>query len=142
MKLEIMRGLIGEGHSLNYMIYEQNEIFLKLSSMTALLAAREWTGLSKVFAQFPSPSKSNYLSRSNPLGNMEHRNLGGLLNVSVIGLGCLPMVGYYGGKYEKKDMIALIRHAYEKGVTFFRYGGGVWTLYQRRVGRRSTRPVP
>ena len=59
--------------------------FLKLSSMTALLAAREWTGLSKVFAQFPSPSKSNYLSRSNPLGNMEHRNLGGLLNVSVIG---------------------------------------------------------
>ena len=50
---------------------------------------------------------------------MEHRNLGGLLNVSVIGLGCLPMVGYYGGKYEKKDMIALIRHAYEKGVTFF-----------------------
>ena len=49
---------------------------------------------------------------------MEHRNLGGLLNVSVIGLGCLPMVGYYGGKYEKKDMIALIRHAYEKGVTF------------------------
>lgn len=87
--------------------------------MTALLAAREWTGLSKVFAQFPSPSKSNYLSRSNPLGNMEHRNLGGLLNVSVIGLGCLPMVGYYGGKYEKKDMIALIRHAYEKGVTFF-----------------------
>ena len=64
--------------------------------MTALLAAREWTGLSKVFAQFPSPSKSNYLSRSNPLGNMEHRNLGGLLNVSVIGLGCLPMVGYYG----------------------------------------------
>ena len=87
--------------------------------MTALLAAEEWTGLSKVFAQFPSPSKSNYLSRSNPLGNMEHRNLGGLLNVSVIGLGCLPMVGYYGGKYEKKDMIALIRHAYEKGVTFF-----------------------
>ena len=72
---------------------------------------------------------------------MEHRNLGGLLNVSVIGLGCLPMVGYYGGKYEKKDMIALIRRI-EKGCDLFRYGGGVWTLYQRRVGRRSTRPVP
>lgn len=49
---------------------------------------------------------------------MEHRNLGGL-NVSAIGLGCLPMVGYYGGHYEKKDMIALIRHAYERGVTLF-----------------------
>ena len=49
---------------------------------------------------------------------MEQRTLGGL-NVSAIGLGCLPMVGYYGGKYEKKDMIALIRRAYDKGVTFF-----------------------
>lgn len=49
---------------------------------------------------------------------MEYRNLGGLA-VSAIGLGCLPMVGYYGGKYEKRDMIALIRRAYDKGVTFF-----------------------
>lgn len=50
--------------------------------------------------------------------NMEYRRLGGM-DVSAIGLGCLPMVGYYGGKYEKKDMIALIRRAYEQGVTFF-----------------------
>lgn len=49
---------------------------------------------------------------------IEHRNLGGL-NVSAIGLGCLPMVGYYGGTYDKNEMIALIRRAYEKGVTFF-----------------------
>ena len=49
---------------------------------------------------------------------MEQRKLGSL-EVSAIGLGCLPMVGYYGGKYEKKDMIALIRRAFESGVTFF-----------------------
>lgn len=49
---------------------------------------------------------------------MEHRRLGSL-DVSAIGLGCLPMVGYYGGSYEKKDMIALIRRAFESGVTFF-----------------------
>ena len=41
------------------------------------------------------------------------------LQVSAIGLGCLPMVGYYGGTYAKKDMIALIRRAYDSGVTFF-----------------------
>ena len=29
------------------------------------------------------------------------------------------MVGYYGGNYEKKDMVALIRRAFERGVTFF-----------------------
>lgn len=92
--------------------------FLKMSSMTALLAAGEWSGLSKVFAQSASQSKNGYSNGNNPSGNMEYRNLGGL-DVSAIGLGCLPMVGYYGGKYEKKDMIALIRRAYDKGVTFF-----------------------
>ena len=49
---------------------------------------------------------------------MPSRRLG-TLEVSAIGLGCLPMVGYYGGKYEKKDMIALIRRAFDRGVTFF-----------------------
>lgn len=49
---------------------------------------------------------------------MEQRKLG-TLAVSAIGLGCLPMVGYYGGKYDKKDMIVVIRQAYENGVTFF-----------------------
>lgn len=50
--------------------------------------------------------------------HLEQRNLGSL-NVSAIGLGCLPMVGYYGGTYDKKEMIALIRRAFENGVTFF-----------------------
>lgn len=50
--------------------------------------------------------------------NMERRRLGDL-EVSAIGLGCLPMVGYYGGKYDRREMIALIRRAYEQGVTFF-----------------------
>lgn len=72
---------------------------------------------------------------------MEYRNLGGL-DVSAIGLGCLPMVGYYGGKYEKKDMIALIRASLRQRRDLFRYGRGVRTSYQRRVGRRSARPVP
>lgn len=90
--------------------------FLKISSMTALMAAGEWTGLSKVLAR--SSSQNFFSSVRQSSGNMEHRNLG-QLNVSAVGLGCLPMVGYYGGRYEKRDMIALIRRAYEKGITFF-----------------------
>lgn len=43
----------------------------------------------------------------------------GALEVSAVGLGCLPMVGYYGGKFEKKDMVNLIRQAVDRGVTFF-----------------------
>lgn len=51
--------------------------------------------------------------------DMNKRKLG-MLEVSAIGLGCLPMVGYYGnGVREKKAMITLIQKAYEQGVTFF-----------------------
>ena len=53
------------------------------------------------------------------LRHLTERRMLGELEVSAIGLGCLPMVGYYGGKFEKKDMIALIRRAYDSGVTFF-----------------------
>lgn len=75
--------------------------FLKTASMTALLAAGEWTGMSKIFAQSSSQAKNSYSNGNNSSGNMEYRKLGGL-DVSAIGLGCLPMVGYYGGKYEKR----------------------------------------
>lgn len=93
--------------------------FLKMTSMSTLLAAGEWMGLSNVFAQFPSKSVSGYSNGSYQSdSSMEHRKLKGL-DVSAIGLGCLPMVGYYGGKFDKRDMIALIRRAYDKGVTFF-----------------------
>lgn len=61
----------------------------------------------------PSATKNRQQPHSLP-----QRRLGSL-QVSAIGLGCLPMVGYYGGTYAKKDMIALIRRAYDNGVTFF-----------------------
>ena len=83
-----------------------------MSSVAAFSAVCAWTGVSRF-----SPSHSDSKDQS-VRGDMEHRSLGGL-DVSAIGLGCLPMVGYYGGRYEKKDMIALIRRAYDQGVTFF-----------------------
>lgn len=82
--------------------------FLKITSGAALLLAGTKLGMSNVLA-------AEDLKVTKP---METRNLGGL-SVSAIGLGCLPMVGYYGGKYNKNDMVALIRQAYEQGVTFF-----------------------
>lgn len=66
-------------------------------------------------ATLPSPSATE--NRQQPR-SLPQRRLGSL-QVSAIGLGCLPMVGYYGGTYAKKDMIALIRRAYDSGVTFF-----------------------
>jgi len=51
--------------------------------------------------------------------SMNTRRLG-TLEVSTLGLGCLPMVGYYGGgPRDRKAMVSLIRTAFEQGVTFF-----------------------
>ncbi|MGW8317290.1 MAG: aldo/keto reductase [Bacteroidales bacterium] len=51
---------------------------------------------------------------------MQKRKLGNSgLEVSALGLGCMGMSFGYGPPADKKDMIALIRSAVEKGVTFF-----------------------
>jgi len=92
--------------------------FLRTASLATLSVMGTWTGLPKAFSQSSAPSKNGNANSVNPLSRMEPRKLGEL-KVSAIGLGCLPMVGYYGGKYDKREMIALIRRAYEKGVTFF-----------------------
>ena len=82
--------------------------FVKMSSVATLSAIGTWTGISKAWAGFSSPSGNEPLGQDDPSDgmDMETRRLG-TLEVSAIGLGCLPMVGYYGGHYDKRDMIAL-----------------------------------
>jgi aryl-alcohol dehydrogenase-like predicted oxidoreductase len=51
---------------------------------------------------------------------MRKRKLGkNGLEVSAIGLGCLGMTFGCGPAHDKKDMIAVIRAAVERGVTCF-----------------------
>src|SRR3989449_4925012 len=51
---------------------------------------------------------------------MQERQLGkSNLEVSALGLGCMGMSYGYGPAADKKEMIALIRKAVERGVTFF-----------------------
>ena len=51
---------------------------------------------------------------------MDKRELGNSgLEVSAIGLGCMGMSFGYGPPADKQEMIALIRSAVERGVTFF-----------------------
>ena len=51
---------------------------------------------------------------------MQMRKLGKPgLEVSAIGLGCMGMSGNYGPAANKQEMIALMRAAVERGVTFF-----------------------
>jgi aryl-alcohol dehydrogenase-like predicted oxidoreductase len=50
---------------------------------------------------------------------MKTRTLGNGLEVSALGLGCMSMTSAYGPASDKQNMIQLIRHAHEKGVTLF-----------------------
>ena len=51
---------------------------------------------------------------------MQKRKLGkSKLEVSAIGFGCMGLNFSYGNALEKKDSIALIRAAVDRGVTFF-----------------------
>jgi len=50
---------------------------------------------------------------------MQKRKLGKSLHVSALGLGCMGMSQSYGTPPEKGEMIALIRTAVERGITFF-----------------------
>jgi aryl-alcohol dehydrogenase-like predicted oxidoreductase len=51
---------------------------------------------------------------------MEMRTLGSSgLTVSAIGLGCMGMTSAYGPPVNRQDMVALLRAAVDRGVTFF-----------------------
>jgi len=50
---------------------------------------------------------------------MKTRKLGNNLDVSAIGLGCMGMSSGYGPAADRAEMIALIRSAVDRGVTFF-----------------------
>lgn len=101
---------------------------MKVSAGIALTAAAKLSGASGLFASSAKPTSGDEKIE------MEYRSLAGL-RLSAIGLGYLPMVGYYGGSYDKNKMIALIRQAYERGVTFFDTAEILRSLHQRRLGR-------
>lgn len=50
---------------------------------------------------------------------MQKRKLGSGLEVSALGLGCMGMSFGFGPPGDKQEMIAVIRGALERGVTFF-----------------------
>lgn len=58
-----------------------------------------------------------------PMGKLKHRTLGTSnhsLEVSAIGLGCMSMTSNsYNPPRDKSDMVKVMRHAVERGVTFF-----------------------
>jgi aryl-alcohol dehydrogenase-like predicted oxidoreductase len=50
---------------------------------------------------------------------MQKRRLGNMLEVSAIGLGCMGMSSSFPPFPDEQEMIALIRSAVDRGITFF-----------------------
>ena len=50
---------------------------------------------------------------------MKTRNLGGSLDVSALGLGCMGLAGVYGEVQDEAATSDLLRAAYDRGITFF-----------------------
>jgi aryl-alcohol dehydrogenase-like predicted oxidoreductase len=66
---------------------------------------------------------------------MEYRTLGtSQLEVSALGLGCMSMTSGYGPAGDKAEMIALIRAAVDRGVTFFDTAEILPTLEELGIG--------
>lgn len=65
---------------------------------------------------------------------METRNLGQGLTVSEIGFGCMGLTFGYGPAQSREDAVALIRAAYDMGVTFFDTAEAYGQLNEEIVG--------
>ena len=50
---------------------------------------------------------------------METRKLGSNFEISAIGLGCMGMTHGFGDASDQKEMIEVIRGAYQAGITMF-----------------------
>ena len=66
----------------------------------------------------PTDNPQQQPSMINVVATLPKRKLGSL-GVSALGFGCMNMVWAYGPPVDKKQAIAVIRSAYEQGVTLF-----------------------
>ena len=64
------------------------------------------------------------------------------LEVSALGFGCMGMSFAYGRPMEKQGAIALLRQAFDGGVTFFDTAEGLRSVRERGACRRSARTDP
>ena len=73
---------------------------------------------------------------------MDKRTLGRDLVVSAIGLGCMGMSQSYGpNPGDRHEMIALIRAAAERGVTFFDTAEVYWPYVNEELVGEALAPV-
>jgi aryl-alcohol dehydrogenase-like predicted oxidoreductase len=78
---------------------------------------------------------------ASPASRSDRRRLGGL-EVSAIGLGCMSMApGFYNPAPDPRDMVALIRAAVDRGVTFFDTAEAYGPFISEEIVGEALQPV-
>jgi aryl-alcohol dehydrogenase-like predicted oxidoreductase len=78
---------------------------------------------------------------ASPASRRDRRRLGGL-EVSAIGLGCMSMApGFYNPAPDPSDMVALIRAAVDRGVTFFDTAEAYGPFISEEIVGEALQPV-
>ena len=93
--------------------------------------------------QFMPVSRSEGRTYLAGMSEMMKRQLGNSgLEVSALGFGCMGLSLGYGNAVDQRSGVALIRAAFEQGVTFFDTAEVYGPVHERGAGRRSARAVP
>ncbi|MES3035643.1 MAG: aldo/keto reductase [Gemmatimonadota bacterium] len=88
--------------------------FLEAAALAAAAACMS----SAAWATPLRPAQTRVGNAALQLQSTDRRRLG-TLEVSTVGLGCLPMINFYDRPKNPAEMVRLLRAAHEAGVTFF-----------------------
>ena len=95
-------------------------------------------GLAAAATAIPSAAFGGQAAR--PVVRPGRRSLGAL-EVSELGLGCMSMAGVYNAPADKVQMVALIRAAYDRGVTFFDTAEVYGPFYSEEIVGEALAPL-
>jgi aryl-alcohol dehydrogenase-like predicted oxidoreductase len=95
-------------------------------------------GLAATATAMPAAASSGQAA---PSGARPGRRKLGALEVSELGLGCMSMAGVYNAPADKAQMVALIRAAYDRGVTFFDTAEVYGPFYSEEIVGEALAPL-
>jgi len=111
-----------------------------MSGTVKVARKRNATGLNEKVKG--STDREHLRMRIDRIIDMQKRILGiGGIEVSALGLGCMGMHQSYGPAPDKPEMIALIRAALDRGVTFFDTAEGYGPFTNEELVGEALEPV-
>jgi aryl-alcohol dehydrogenase-like predicted oxidoreductase len=104
--------------------------------IAAATLAAAGAGLSSTWAQSPRSGSQSGVFK---LAQRDRRKLASL-DVSTVGLGCLPICGFYDRPKDRAAMVRVVRAAFDQGVTFFDTAEAYGPFLDEEIGGSAVSP--